>query len=95
MALNLVAYDSSDNDSENEDVTETSQSKVEIVKNVATKNVTVEEDVGDVPAPSAKELELAEMVKKEKANITRVGLLSTQKKNGRVMIGIPSLSEVG
>merc|ERR1712136_73438 len=50
----------------------------------------------DVPKPSQKELELAELAKREKANLSKPQALSemTKKKNGRIVIGIPSLADL-
>jgi len=99
MALNLVDY-GSDSDSD-EEMDESSSSVSVIIPPKKTQLITnpykeVNEDDADIPMPSQKELELAELAKREKANIAKLNPLSqlAQKKNGKVVIGIPSLADV-
>ncbi len=105
MALNLVAYDSSDNDShgEEEEEQQDNSSQVIVLPKPSQQPETPSrqaEDVGDIPRPSEKELELAEQVRIEKENLATLAKQEqlarlTRKKNGRVVIGIPSIAEVG
>lgn len=99
MALNLVDY-GSDSDSD-EEMDESSQSVSVIIpppKKVQPQipYKEVDEDDADIPKPSEKELKLAELARKEKANLAKLNPLSqlAQKKNGKVVIGIPSLADV-
>jgi len=90
MALNLVSYDASDDESDAEESFEETQPT-----KTSDKFCDPTEDF-DVPKPSQKELELAELAKREKANLSKPQALSemTKKKNGRIVIGIPSLADV-
>lgn len=56
----------------------------------------IREDSGDIPKPSEKELKLAELARREKANLKKSELLAniSQRKNGKIVIGIPSLADV-
>lgn len=93
MALNLVSYDASDNESDVEEMDETCEETK--VAETSGKFTDPTED-SNVPKPSQKELELAELAKREKANLSKPKALSqmTMKKNGRVVIGIPSLTDL-
>lgn len=104
MALNLVDYGASDDDSDQE-MDETPGAQAAVIfppKSVVVVNKLVpstsrinNEDV-DIPKPSEKELKLAELARREKANLSKSDLLShvSQKKGGKIVIGIPSLTEV-
>lgn len=98
MALNLVAYDSSDSESSSEQEDVKQDTKAIITLRTSANNIAIvnDEDVTDLPKPSEKERELAEIAKKEKANLANVDRLQklALKKNGKVIIGIPSLAEV-
>lgn len=85
MALNLVAYDASDNESESEEIAETIVTK-SVIKNP-------DED-SEIPKPSEKEKELAELARREKANLSKTLSQMREKRNGKVIIGIPSLTDV-
>ena len=99
MALNLVDYGSGSDLDEEMDESSPSISviipkKTQPIANPYPKEVN--EDDADIPMPSQKELELAEIARREKANIAKLNPLSqlAQKKNGKVVIGIPSLADV-
>lgn len=94
MALNLVAYESSD-ESETEQPTPVASAISQTSKSTVQLKV-AQEDNEHIPKPSQKELELAEVAKREKANLSKNGKLGSlsQKRNGKVIIGIPSLADV-
>jgi hypothetical protein len=101
MALNLVDYGSdSDSDEEMDDSSPSISAIIPPPKKTLPVAVNpykeVNEDDADIPMPSQKELELAELAKREKANIAKLNPLSqlAQKKNGKIVIGIPSLADV-
>ena len=102
MALNLVAYGASDDESDDAMDETPGSAAVVINKPIVSSRqqslaLGATSEAGDIPKPSKKELELAELAKKEKANLfSRSTDLShvTQKKGGRIVIGIPSLTEV-
>lgn len=87
MASNLVAYDESDSDEEMD------QSAAITEQNILTGNI--HED-NNLPKPSVKELKLAELAGREKTNLKKPELLTSisHRKNGKIMIGIPSLVDV-
>lgn len=89
MASNLVAYDESDSESDEE----MDQSPVITKQNLLTESI--RED-NEIPKPSEKELKLAELASREKTNLRKCDLLTSisHKKNGKIMIGIPSLVDV-
>ncbi len=92
MALNLVAYDESGSESDEE----MDQSPTASVSKPYSDIGATREDTSDIPKPSEKELKLAEIARREKANLKKTELLGniSQKKNGKIMIGIPSLADV-
>jgi hypothetical protein len=92
MALNLVAYDESCSESEEE----MDQSSAIVLSKSNNDNGNIREDLGDIPKPSEKELKLAELASREKANLKKSQLLAnlSQRKNGKILIGIPSLADV-
>lgn len=89
MASNLVAYDKSDSESDEE----MDQSPVITKQNLLTESI--RED-NEIPKPSEKELKLAELASREKTNLRKCDLLTSisHKKNGKIMIGIPSLVDL-
>lgn len=91
MALNLVSYDASGSDTDDEEMDQTPA----VVVCKPQVNV-ICEDTSDIPKPSEAELKLVEIALREKANLKKTELLGniSLKKNGKVMIGIPSLAEV-
>ena len=95
MALNLVNYDASGSDTEEEmDVDQTPS--VIINKSHAINVGNIREDTNDIPKPSEAELKLAELARKEKERLKNSEPLvaMSKRKDGRVLIGIPSLADV-
>lgn len=92
MALNLVAYDESGSESDEE----MDQLPAIAFSKYKNEDGSIREDLGDIPKPSEKELKLAELASREKANLKKSELLSniSQRKNGKILIGIPSLTDV-
>ena len=86
MALNLVQYDASDSEGDEE------ESGTCAVIVAPKQNLAVIGEISELPKPSQRELELAELAKKEKANLIRV---AARKKDGKVLIAVPSLADVG
>merc|ERR1712071_523712 len=86
MALNLVSYDASDNESDMEEMAEPSNAD----------RFSQPSEESDIPKPSEKELKLAELAKREKANLFKSEALMhmSKKKNGRIVIGIPSMADL-
>lgn len=99
MALSgLVAYDSSDNECGSEEDVPKETKAIILPKKTTTKGsggVCDDED-GELPKPSEKERELAEIARKEKENLVKKSGLQKMalKKNGKILIGIPSLADV-
>ncbi|KAI9562895.1 hypothetical protein GHT06_010351 [Daphnia sinensis] len=89
MASNLVSYDESESESDEE----MDPSPAIIKQNLLT--VSVRED-NELPKPSEKELKLAELASREKSNIRKCDLLTSisHKRNGKILIGIPSLIDL-
>ncbi len=103
MALNLVDYGASDDDSDQEmDETTGAQAAVifppksVVVNKLVPSTSRINNEDVDIPKPSEKEHKLAELARREKANLSKSDLLShvSQKKGGKIVIGIPSLTEV-
>ncbi|EFX88083.1 hypothetical protein DAPPUDRAFT_305525 [Daphnia pulex] len=92
MALNLVAYDESGSESDEE----MDQSPSIVFSKYKNEHGSTREDLDDIPKPSEKELKLAELASREKANLKKSELLSniSQRKNGKIVIGIPSLADL-
>lgn len=92
MALNLVAYEQSDSDSDEG----MDQSPAIVFSKSNIKHENIREDLADIPKPSEKELKLAELASREKANLKKSELLGnvSQRKNGKIVIGIPLLADV-
>ena len=95
MALNLVAYDESGSESD-EEMDESPVATASVSKPISVVREIVGDEDSDIPKPSEKELRLAEIARREKANLRKTELLGniSQKKNGKIMIGIPSLADV-
>lgn len=93
MAFNLVSYDASGSDTEEEDMDQTS---VVVLKHTINVEGILNEETGNIPKPSDTELKLAEIALKEKNNLKKIDLLGRKghNKKGKVMIGIPSLADV-
>jgi len=93
MALNLVSYDASDDESEVEAMEEVYE-ETKVAK--FNDRFTDPTEEFNIPKRSQKELELVELANKEKANLPKLQGLSqmTKKMNGKIVIGIPSLADL-